>query len=166
MSQNEPSRTGVVVDVTPTDYGYELQVSMGNGVSPITVDHYDAPGCEMAPFPGDYVAVVRGAGPSKWRANGYSRSEMPQATSGEIRFFTRDADGAVTGSFWFKKDGSLEIVATKATVNGVLIESDGTFTAPAEVYWQGNANKVAASKHLHNHPMGPTVGDPLSPPGP
>lgn len=161
---NPPSRTGVVKEVTATDDGYDLTVDMGSGAT-LTAEHYDAPGGEHPPFPGDFVNVVRGHGTGKYRATGYSRpGSPPVATSGEHRWFTRDAAGNVTGSLHFKSDGSLEITAIKATINGVTIESDGTLTAPAEVYWQGDGGKVAASTHLHNHPMGPTIGNPIGPP--
>jgi hypothetical protein len=138
---------------------------LGENVPPITVEHYDAPGAEQAPFPGDYVNVVRGEGSGAYRATGYSRGE-PVAGSGEHRFISRDASGNVTGTFYLKADGSLEITATKVTINGVTVDQDGTFTAPKEVFWQGDGTKVAASTHLHNHAMGPTIGNPIAPPTP
>ncbi len=166
MNQQRHSRTGVVTAVTRTADGYELQVDMGSG-DPLTAEHYDEPGGEHPPFAGDFVSVQRGEGAGNYRTTGYSRSgDEPVAVSGEHRFFTRDAEGNVTGSLHFRADGTLEITATKVTINGVTIESDGTFTAPKEVYWQGDGTKVAASTHLHNHAMGPTIGNPISPPDP
>lgn len=161
-----PSKTGVVTSVTKTDDGYELEVDMGAGVT-IPVEHYDEPGGEHPPFPGDYVNVVHGHGKGNYRATGYSRSgNEPVAASGEHRLFSRDAAGNITGSLHLRSDGSLEITAAKVTINGVLIEQDGTMTGPKEIFWQGDGAKVAASHHLHNHAMGPTIGDPIAPPAP
>lgn len=158
-----PSRTGVVTSVKKTPDGYDLEVDMGSGVT-IPVEHYDEPGGEHPPFPGDYVNVVHGHGKGNYRATGYSRPGEPVADSGEHRLISRDPSGNTTATFHLKADGSLEITASKVTINGVLIEQDGTMTAPKEVFWQGDGTKVAASTHLHNHAMGPTIGNPISPP--
>ncbi len=165
MNQQHHSRTGTVTAVTKTADGYEIQVSMGTNVPPQTAEHYDAPGSEQPPVVGDYVTLVPADGAGNFRSGGYSIPGEPVAASGEHRFISRDASGSVTGSLHFKADGSLEITASKVTINGVTIDTDGTFTAPKEVFWQGDGTKVAASTHIHKHPMGPTEG-PISPPAP
>jgi hypothetical protein len=143
-----------------------------------THDHYQPPGEDSPPLPGDYAVLVEsddGAGEEK--IVGYSDPvNEGVAEPGERRQYARDADGNVVVSIHMKADGSLEIsnengsltlevdgsvsasgdlsVAGDLTVGGSVI-ADGSVTAGADVV-AGNA-VPASAVHLLTH-VHPTAG--------
>lgn len=145
-----------------------------SGGANLTAEHFNPPGEDSLPLPGDIAALTEGAGSGGAAVAGYiDPKNEGKAANGEKRLYARDAGGAVKVELWFKGDGSLvatngagtwelkpdgalEVVAPKIVLNGVEIDDAGNLKAPGEVTAMALGPGVKLSTHLHPTGTGPS----------
>lgn len=160
-------RRGTVTKTERVPEGVEVTVDFG-GDDLASVEHYAPPGFDLLPRIGDEVLVEEADGAGAGTAVAYQDlKNVGTAAEGELRFYSRDADGAVAVEFWAKANGDLSITSIKTggkvTINGVEIDQQGNITTPGEVTAKAETPATAVSLSTHLHPTG--VG-PTSPPTP
>jgi hypothetical protein len=136
----------------------EVKADFGGGDS-VTARHYQPPGEDAFPLPGDFVFLEQGAEQGRWLALGFADPKfIPVASAGEYYRYSRDPlTGLPKSSIYLKSDGT-------CVINGLVeIDQLGNIKTPAEVSAKAAtpATEVKLSTHLHPHPFGPT-----SPPTP
>jgi hypothetical protein len=85
-----------------------VRVDPGGGAIK-SAEHFADAGSDCVPLPGDSVAIEGSAGAGSEAVTGYHDPNNPGvAEPGEVRRYSRNADGEVVAELWLKRDGSLE----------------------------------------------------------
>jgi hypothetical protein len=165
LSFERVSRNGVTESVVKVD----------GDADPSTVQHFAPPGDDSPPLPGDYAQLVETSdGQGGEAAVGYSDPRNDElAAPGEKRLVGRASSGAIRVTLWLKGDGSMtidngsgtfEMAANgEVTINGVVIGTDGSVTAPGEVTAKSLVPGGLVNLSTHTHPA---PGGTTSPPTP
>lgn len=84
-----------------------VEVDPGGGAIK-TAEHFEDPGSDSNPLPGDYVATVSHPGAGNVLAVGYlDPVNKPKAAVGEKIIYSRDSEGVLIAEVWLKNDGTL-----------------------------------------------------------
>jgi hypothetical protein len=88
-----------------------LSVGLSRGSNDTAnADHYGPSGDDSPPLPGDFAHSVEGVGNGEEQITGYHDPQNEgQALPGEKRLYARDEDGAIVGTIWLKRDGTIRI---------------------------------------------------------
>lgn len=79
-----------------------------SGGDNIIADHFDGPGEDASPMPGDYAAMLPIQRSGAAVAVGYvDPLNEPQTGPGEKRIYSRDEDGVAIAQVFLKKDGTI-----------------------------------------------------------
>lgn len=112
MSREAQVESAERTNDSETGHGLNVTCDPG-GKNNITAPHYADPGDDSCPLPGDYAALTEASGTGAEAATGYADvRNAGKALPGEKRIYGRDANGAVVGDLWIKRDGT--IVGTNA----------------------------------------------------
>lgn len=85
-----------------------------------TADHYGPSGDDSPPIVGDFAHSSAGPGSGQEQITGYHDTRNPgEALPGEKRLYARDEDGAIVGTIWLKRDGTIRI----ETSGPVIVDS-------------------------------------------
>lgn len=150
-------RLGEVLDFERTEDGPETKVDLGGGEI-VTAGHYDSAGVDAPPLPGDTAALEDSTGTGAQQVSGYQDTKNEgEAAPGEVRFYARNAAGAIMAELWMKGDGTIEFSNTlgagKLNPDGTAEINGATITLTGDVI---TALGVSLDTHLHPSPMGPT----------
>jgi len=141
----------------------EVQCDPGGGAN-VTAEHYQPPGIDSLPLPGDTVALQPSAGSGRMQTAGYADTANPgKAAPGEVRLFARGTNGTAGVEVWLRNDGSVEITVSgggKVKITGD-VEITGQLRATGEITAMSAGPGVKLSTHVHPTGIGPT-----SPPTP
>lgn len=133
-----------------------------------TADHFNPPGEDSLPLPGDVAALTEGAGSGGAAVAGYlDPKNEGKAEPGEKRLYARDASGAVVCEIWLKGASSIRFERSaggyielkddgKVEFNGVIVDLEGNVEAPLEITAMAASALVTLSKHTHPTAMGPS----------
>lgn len=146
----------------------EATLDPGGGDN-VTAPHFNPPGLDSRPLPGDEVAAVDSTGSGQVQVTGYNDPKNAGvADAGEARLYSRDGAGVIKAVVFLKKDGTLVLQndggglielapSGEATINGVTIDTSGNISTPGSIaagleVSAANAipaNKVTVSMHVH-----------------
>lgn len=180
---------GIVLEFTRTERNgakvSDVKANPGGGAL-LTSDHFQPPGVDANPLPGDYTLLGEVQGTGRYSAVGYLDPKNQQTSKpGEWRAYSRDASGAQVAQVWIKDDGSVLTenengshvlnadgsqrsqnaggyfnLAADGTVdiNGFIITPTGAASSPVSL---SAPSVVANGKELagHAHPAGTPPGD-------
>lgn len=136
----------------------EVQCDPGGGAN-VTAEHYNPPGVDSRPLPGDTVALQSSAGSGRMQTAGYvDTANQGKAQDGEIRIYARSVDGAAGAEIWIKRDGAIEITVAsggKVRITGD-VEITGELKATGEVTAMSTGPGVKLSTHTHPTGVGPS----------
>lgn len=155
-----------------TGHGVDVKLDAGDDDA-TTAPHFSTPGDDSLPLPGDFAALEESGGYGAEQAVGYADvKNAGVAAPGEVRRYARSSSGAIVAQVFLRGDGtitvsnasgSVEIAPGGAvTINGVVIGTDGSITAPGSVTASGDViaksgpSQVGLSTHLHPTGIGPT----------
>jgi hypothetical protein len=104
----------------------EVKADRG-GDDTITGYHFQPPGTDAQPLPGDVVYLGDDQGAGNAQALGYQDpANVGLAGPGEHRLYARAEDGTVVAQLWLKADGTVVLSNDAATVE---LAADGSLTA-------------------------------------
>ena len=131
------------------------------GSANVTAQHFESPGSDSVPLPGDYVCLIQLISTGRYGAVGYVDPKNEQKSeAGEKRFYSRNNSGVEMAQLWLKRDGTIrgnnnngffELNAAGVfNVNGVTIDAAGNINSPTSM---AAPSIKAANKELagHNH---------------
>ena len=96
-----------------------VKLSRGGGAN-ATADHYGPSGDDSPPIVGDFAHSSGGPGSGQEQITGYHDTQNPgEALPGEKRLYARTEDGAIVGTIWIKRDGTIRI----ETSGPVIVDS-------------------------------------------
>ena len=106
--------------------------------------HFDSPGDDSYPLPGDKVALIRTERSGVLDAVGYIDPKNKQkAKPGGKRIYSRDAAGNQVAEIWLMNDGTISgsnangsftlDVAGDFVINGVIIDTDGNIITTGKI---------------------------------
>ena len=79
----------------------------------VTAQHMASPGDDSQPLPGDYAAVMKGAGSGQQFTVGYvDPVNSALAGAGEKRLYARDSGSAPVCAVWLKRFSSTRLTAS------------------------------------------------------
>lgn len=118
------------------------------GEDTATADHFDSAGVDAPPLPDDYMGLVKGAGTGRWIVLGYlDPANKGTAAPGELRLYSRDANGTVMCSVYLNADGEVHLgddVAAALMARADRVEAE--------------LEKIKTAHNTHIHVTTATVG--------